>query len=159
MIGQIGRTGETSRMTADRPNVPSSMAHVIIRERVNSRYVLLLGELILALCFGQAANAGEGPVTAKIVGLGATSCLQVTNDVKQKPAVQRDYLAWAQGFMSGILLSRPSGVDEGLDLNPPTFGLLKQLEYLREHCDKNPSAGFSDAVEALYRRLRKAGTT
>lgn len=73
--------------------------------------------------------------------------------------MQRDYLAWAQGFMSGILLSRPSGVDDGLDLNSPSFGLLRQLEFLREHCAKNPAAGFSNAVEALYRSLRKLGTT
>lgn len=135
------------------------MTHVSLRASVGLRYLLLFGALVLPLCFGQSANASEEPAIAKIVGLGATSCLQFTNDVKQNPAVQRDYLAWAQGFMSGILLSRPSGVDDGLDLNPPAFGLLKQLEFLREHCAKSPSAAFSDAVEALYRRLRKVGTT
>ena len=96
-------------MAADCRNAISSMRNVIIRRSVNSRHVLLLAGLLLPLCFGQAASAGEEPpVTAKIVGLGATSCLQFTNDVKQNPAVQRDYLAWAQGFMSSILLSRPS---------------------------------------------------
>jgi hypothetical protein len=133
--------------------------HLILRRYVGLRYLLLLGACILPFCFGQAARSGEQPAIAKIVGLGATSCLQFTNDVNQNPAVQRDYLAWAQGFMSAVLLSRPAGVDEGLNLNPPAFGLLKQLEFLREHCVKSPSAGFSDAVEALYRSLRKVGTT
>ena len=97
--------------------------------------------------------------TVKIVGPGAVTCAQFTNDAKQNPAVQRDYLAWAQGFMSAILLTRPSGVDDGLDLNPSTFPLLKQLEFLLNHCMQQPSADFSDAVEGLYKRLRKEGTT
>jgi hypothetical protein len=56
--------------------------------------------------------------------------------------------------MSGVLLSRPPGIDESLDLDPPSFGLLKQLEFLRDHCAEKHSEGFSDAVTALYRRLR-----
>lgn len=89
--------------------------------------------------------------------LGATSCESFTSDVKSNPAIRRDYLAWTQGFMSGVLLSRPPGVDEALDLTPKTFGLLDQLHFLEEHCARNPSQDFSDAVEALYKRLRKEG--
>jgi hypothetical protein len=81
------------------------------------------------------------------------------HDVKSNPLVRRDYLAWAQGFMSGILLSRPAGVDEGLDLNPTTFNLVNQLHFLEDHCAKNTSLDFSDAVEALYKRLRQEGKT
>lgn len=162
-IGQmaIERSGQLSNASRARHGGlgTSSMRRIGLRVCVALQHLMLLGSLILPLCFGQAAKAGEEPATSKIVGLGATSCLQFTNDVKQNPAVQRDYLAWAQGFMSGILLSRPSGVDDALDLNPPAFGLLKQLAFLSEHCAKNTSAGFSDAVEALYRRLRKVGTT
>jgi hypothetical protein len=94
-------------------------------------------------------------IKAKIVGLGAATCSQFGKDVEKNSAVQRDYLAWAQGFMSGILLSRPPGIDEQLDLNPPAFGLLKQLEFLGEYCNQKPLEDFSDAVEALYKRLRK----
>jgi hypothetical protein len=61
--------------------------------------------------------------------------------------------------MSGIILSRPPGVDVGLDLNPPTFGLIAQLNFLEEHCARNESADFSAAVEALYKRLRAEGRT
>jgi hypothetical protein len=61
--------------------------------------------------------------------------------------------------MSGILLGRPPGVDEGLDLNPATFGLVRQLEFLEGHCAGDASADFADAVEALYKRLRKEGKT
>ena len=96
-------------------------------------------------------------MAAKIVGLGAATCVQFTNDIKQNPAVQRDYLAWAQGFMSGVLLGRPPEVDKNLDLHPPTFPLRKQLEFLRDHCSQNPASDFSDAVLSLYKRLRKEG--
>lgn len=89
-----------------------------------------------------------------IVGLGATTCQQFNDDVKSNPLVRRDYLAWAQGFMSGILLGRPPGVDTGLDLNPGTFDLINQL-HLEDHCARNTSVDFADAVEALYKRLRK----
>jgi hypothetical protein len=112
---------------------------------------------VSAAAYSIAASAG--PQTAKIVGLGATTCLQFEDDVKQNAAAQRDYLAWAQGFMSGIILGRPPGIDQGLDLNPSTYPLLKQLEFLREHCVQHPAEDFSDAVEALYKRLRKEGAT
>jgi hypothetical protein len=112
---------------------------------------------VLAMAHSIAARAG--PQTAKIVGLGATTCLQFEDDVKRNAAAQRDYLAWAQGFMSGIIVGRPPGIDQGLDLNPSTYPLLKQLEFLRDHCVQHPAENFSDAVEALYKRLRKEGAT
>jgi len=94
---------------------------------------------------------------AKIVGLGATGCAQFMLEITQNPALQRDYLAWAQGFMSGVLLGRPAGVDEGLDLIPSTLPLPEQLDFLRRYCGQNPSHSFSDAVLALYKRLRREG--
>ena len=94
-----------------------------------------------------------------IVGLGAATCQQFNEDIKTNPLVRRDYLAWAQGFMSGILLSRPAGVDKDLDLNPTSFGLIDQLHFLEDHCVQNASADFADAVEALYKRLRTEGKT
>jgi hypothetical protein len=123
----------------------------------------LLGLLTLSSIALLAADAGsqlraEAP-KAKIVGLGAATCKQFNDDVKSNPLVRRDYLAWAQGFMSGVLLSRPPSVDEGLDLDPATFGLISQLHFIEDYCAKNTSLDFSDAVEALYRRLRQEGKT
>lgn len=91
----------------------------------------------------------------KIVGVGATSCAQFLSQVRATPAVQRDYLAWAQGFMSAILLSRPAGVDEQLDLLPPMLPLLEQLRFLQERCISSPERSFSETVEDLYRHLRQ----
>jgi hypothetical protein len=61
--------------------------------------------------------------------------------------------------MSGILLSRPLGTDDGLDLNPPNFNLLTQYKFLQDYCAANASKDFADAVEALYKRLRLEGKT
>lgn len=61
--------------------------------------------------------------------------------------------------MSAMLLSRPAGVDEKLDLNPVTFDLINQFHFLEDHCARNTSLSFSDAVEALYKRLRNEGKT
>ena len=56
-------------------------------------------------------------------------------------------------------MSRPPGVDEGLNLNPAAFGLIEQLRFLEDHCAQHAELNFSEAVEALYKRLRKEGRT
>lgn len=96
--------------------------------------------------------------TVKIVGLGASTCVRFNLDVRETPAIQRDYFAWAQGFMSGALIRAPQGVDEDLDLSPPYFSLQQQVEFLRDFCEKNPNQDYMDAAHALYRRLRKSST-
>ena len=94
------------------------------------------------------------PQTANIVGLGAATCRVFNRDVQQNFHLQRDYFAWAQGFMSGILVRAPPGKDERLQLNPPEFSLQKQVKFLREFCAKNPDKDYSDGVVELYRALR-----
>ena len=92
----------------------------------------------------------------KIVGIGATTCARFVEESKTNPPVQRQYLAWMQGYMSGIMIGRPPGIDEGIDLNPKFFPLPKQLEFIRDFCLTAPSRPFADAVEELYKKL-KAG--
>lgn len=119
----------------------------------------MAGVLIAALIIDARYELRAEAPKANIVGLGATTCQRFEADVKANPAVRRDYLAWAQGFMSGIISSRPAGVDEGLDLAPATFDLIRQLQFLEDLCAKNSSLDFSDAVAALYKRLRQEGKT
>ena len=109
-------------------------------------YVVCLTAGLIAPAYSQ---------TAKIVGLGASQCANVIADVRRDPAIRRDYLAWAQGFMSGLLLTRPAGVDEALNLLPPSFPPGKQLDFLLDFCNQHPTDGFSDATEALYKKLRR----
>ena len=92
--------------------------------------------------------------TVKIVGLGASTCAHFNQEIGENPALQRDYFAWAQGFMSGALIRAPQGVDEGLDLTPPSFQLQEQVDFLRAFCAKNQDQDYMDAARALYRRLR-----
>jgi len=93
--------------------------------------------------------------TANIVGLGAASCRQFNSDLDRNFQVQRDYFAWAQGLMSGLLLGAPAGKDEGLELNPPSLPLLQQVDFLRSFCANNPDKDYTDGVLELYRLLRK----
>lgn len=96
--------------------------------------------------------------TAKIVGIGASTCQSFNQEIRETPSLQRDYFAWAQGFMSGALIRAPEGVDAGLDLTPPSFPLEEQADFLRTFCAKNQNQDFMDATRALYRHLRKLGT-
>ncbi|WP_019195331.1 hypothetical protein [Afipia birgiae] len=139
-----------------------SAAHLIMASAIRCarRLRFLAAVLFLVIVVsGSWFELQAQSAKAKIVGLGATTCQRFNDDVKANPVLRRDYLAWAQGFMSGILLSRPPGVDEGLDLDPVTFDLINQLHFLEDHCARNNSVDFADAVEALYKRLRQKGKT
>lgn len=113
----------------------------------------------VALATDAARDVQAQQLKATIVGLGAATCQKFNDYVRSDPLIRRDYLAWAQGFMSGILSSRLPGVDEGLDLAPPTFPVMRQLDFLGDYCALNASLDFSDGVAALYKRLRNEGKT
>jgi hypothetical protein len=108
--------------------------------------------LTIALCIG--LTTGAAAQETKIVGVGAATCARFNGHVAESPSSERDYLAWAQGFMSGALMRAPPGVDEGLDLLPPTLPLTAQAEFLRTFCRDHPDRDYMDAVRALYHRLR-----
>lgn len=107
---------------------------------------LLLGSVWAA----QSANAQQ----IKIVGIGAANCPQFLRDIANNTVVERDYFAWAQGYMSGLLIRAPAGKDEGLDLTPGHFPLLKQAAFLRAYCAAHVDEYFTDAANELYRTLR-----
>lgn len=94
-----------------------------------------LTAVCLVWAMGWTTIAAEEPDAraARIVGLGAATCRQFTADAAADPQVRKDYLAWAQGFMSGIILSRPPGVDVGLDL------IHRRLDW-RTNCDSSKAA-------------------
>ncbi|WP_245430929.1 hypothetical protein [Rhodoplanes roseus] len=91
----------------------------------------------------------------KIVGIGASTCTRFDEEIARNPTVERDYFAWAQGFMSAILLRAPEGKDKGLDLSPESLPLQQQASFLRIFCARNSELNYSDGVVALYRELRK----
>lgn len=105
-----------------------------------------------------SATQASAQAKVKIVGIGASSCNQFAREITSRPEVERDYFAWAQGFMSGIMSRAPGGMDEGIDLMPRSLPLLRQAEFLRVFCAGNPGADYSDAVLSLYRELRRLST-
>lgn len=112
---------------------------------------------LAALLLGSSAgmlSATADPQTIKIVGIGASSCTQYMQEIEAQPRIERDYIAWAQGYMSGLLVRAPPGKDEDLDLAPPPFPLAKQADFLRTFCSTHAGADFSDAVNTLYQTLR-----
>lgn len=131
-----------------------------VATRISSRRIRRLlirwaaGMLFLAIT-GSLSGALAASSKSKVVGLGAVTCQRFKDDVKSNAILRRDYMAWAQGFMSGKLASQPGGVDDQLNLNPVTYDLVNQLHFLEDHCSQNESLRFSDAVTALYERLRK----
>jgi hypothetical protein len=90
----------------------------------------------------------------KIVGVGAATCAAYLNDIQAEPRKESDYLMWAQGYLSGLLIRAPADKDESLDLTPPTMPMEKQAAFLRAFCEKERGADFSDGVGVLYRTLR-----
>ena len=60
--------------------------------------------------------------------------------------------------MSGALLRAPAGVDEGIDLNPPSFPAERQAAHLQAFCEKQPEARYSTGFIELYRLLRAKNT-
>ena len=111
---------------------------------------------LMLAAFMMSAGVAQAQ-SVKIVGIGAATCMRFSADLAANPVAERDYLAWAQGFMSGALVRAPPSVDEGLDLTPEAFPLRMQAVFLRDYCSQNTTGDFSDAVHALYRRLRGNG--
>ncbi|WP_089172896.1 hypothetical protein [Bosea sp. AS-1] len=112
---------------------------------------------LLSLCAVAAGALFVGQAEAqsvKIVGIGASTCQFFLREINGKPEVEKNFFAWAQGYMSGLLLRAPPGKDEDLDLEPTNYPLLKQAEFLRNFCTRNPDADFPDGVNDLYRTLR-----
>lgn len=115
------------------------------------KHPYLVGVAAVALLVGPTLAAAQA---VKIVGIGAAPCTTFLQQASADPRTGREYMAWAQGYLSGLLMRAPEGKDENLDLLPPSFPLRKQAEFLRVYCETNRGADFSDAVENLYKTLR-----
>lgn len=125
----------------------------MIGSDLSLRRILVTSELC-AVAAGTLFVGQAEAQSVKIVGIGASSCQFFLQEINGKPEVEKNFFAWAQGYMSGLLLRAPPGKDEDLDLEPGVYPLLKQAEFLRGFCTRNPDADFSDGVNDLYRTLR-----
>lgn len=114
-------------------------------------YLLRAGLAAGLLSLTCGARAAE-PV--EIVGLGASSCSQYLQEIDGNLPIEREYISWALGYMSGLLMRAPVG--EIVQLRNPRLPLLKQAAFLRAYCASHPSIAVSDAVQELYKALRAA---
>lgn len=88
-----------------------------------------------------------------VVGSGTAKCGKYLMEISAKPEAEREYFSWAQGYMSGILLSAPPGVDDSLQLITEQMPVASQINFMRAFCSQKPDTSYSDGVEALYRAL------
>lgn len=77
---------------------------------------------VLATIAGLLAGQAQAQ-SVKIVGIGASTCHDFLREIAGRPDVEKNFFAWAQGYMSGLLIRAPAGKDENLDLTPPAFPL------------------------------------
>jgi hypothetical protein len=131
--------------------VPDCNRWTSIHERPR---LALVARLSMLAVLGVVMATDARAQTVNIVGIGAATCARFNEEIARKPPAERDYFAWAQGFMSGALMRAPQGVDEDLDLLPPSFPLQQQADFLRAFCSENPNLSYMDAVHTLYQRLK-----
>lgn len=113
------------------------------------KYLFRAGIAAVSLSFASGARAAE-PI--EIVGLGASSCSQYLQEIDGNLSIEREYISWALGYMSGLLVRAPVG--EIVQLRNPNLPLLKQAGFLRAYCAAHPDVSFSEAVQELYKTLR-----
>lgn len=151
-------SGHWSRTSSARPPLAHSRGRSIVARTFGA---IAMGMLVSALSGHQGVtqpgiDPSSGRPLAKIVGIGAASCPEYLAQIQAEPRRERDYLAWAQGFMSGALMRSEEDAGRGLDLSPTNFPLSRQAEYLRNFCLERPDASFAEGVITLYRKLRGA---
>jgi len=122
-----------------------------------AREIGLKATALATTCWLGVADA-NAEAKVSIAGVGAASCRTFMEEAQSDPKAERTYFAWAQGYMSGIMMRAPPGVDEGINLLHPSFPLQQQADFVRAFCSGNPEADYSDSVLELYRELRRRST-
>lgn len=116
----------------------------------------VLAALVIGLFLAVRPAAAVPPAshTVIIVGPGVTSCAEFLAEATQSAERELRYFAWAQGYMSGILMRAPPGKDEHLNLLTTQFPVVAQIRFLRDYCADHLGTNYEDAVAVLYRKLR-----
>lgn len=66
--------------------------------------------------------------------------------------MEREYFAWGQGYMSGLLMRSPAG--EYVDLRHQTMPYPKQVVFVRSYCQSNRASTYDQGFLELYKALR-----
>lgn len=110
--------------------------------------VIVLG-FALALP-GMAARA-QSSDAALVAGLGNTPC---SDFVKAEGDARAAFVAWAEGYMSGINRNIVQYQDMPIPLSgEDTMSAERQLAYMVDYCEISPDAPFSSAAADLFSAL------
>lgn len=72
--------------------------------RISSSPTVVVQATTAGLLAGQAQAQ-----SVKIVGIGAATCRDFLGEIQGRPDVEKNFFAWAQGYMSGLLIRAPAG--------------------------------------------------
>ncbi|UZF90934.1 hypothetical protein [Bosea sp. NBC_00550] len=121
--------------------------------RVSTRaFASALRAILVASAYLAGVSGAQAQLVA-VVGTGTAKCSQFNDSIVVRVEEEREYFAWAQGYMSGVLIGAPPNVDDNLLLIPEGFPIAAQMNFMRSFCKNRPSSSYSDGVEALYRAL------
>ena len=95
------------------------------------------------------AHTGAAQDDHSIFGPGAASCDAMLNKVAEAPVAQMLFVAWAQGYLSGLNMVRMGQNQPAVHLDA-TSSLYPSLE---GHCRQNPQDSVTDAASSLYASL------
>ncbi len=109
--------------------------------------------VIAFFVLAQPSLAEESREPALKVGAGSRSCAQFARDYTASPEIMEGlYFTWAQGYLTGFSFAS-GGVDQSVDLMPPSRGESWQKSFIREYCQSHPLSPYSEAVAALNLEL------
>lgn len=109
----------------------------------------LLLAMTMMLCVSDAS--AEQIKTSREAGVGAIACSQFTADIARDPNMEKDYLSWAQGFMSSFNLLMLSEGSMSRDLSGTSVD--EQRSYIKQYCGTHPGEEYSVAVMKLLATL------
>jgi hypothetical protein len=86
-------------------------------------------------------------------GMGTIFCgaFNIAIQYDKSEGTEETFFVWAQGFMSGLNVGAPPGIN--VRLVPEQFNSDRQKAFLRDYCAKNPNNKLHDGVRALYFKL------
>ena len=113
--------------------------------------LIALGMLIL---IGQCQNALAQ--SAAISGAGALECADYVKAAAANDPAAGGYLAWAQGLMSALNLTRDAEHRRTRVLVDKAHPVERQAAFLLQFCQRTPKEKFSIAALRLYRALPPA---
>lgn len=108
--------------------------------------------LLWAVLIGFSITAHAEEPQGQGYGPGMKSCTQFANDYKANPGIAENlYLAWGEGFMSGLNLSATAANMPSRRL--ASINVESAKIQIRSYCDSHPLSQYVGAILAIYSAL------